>query len=100
MSNQMYDLDEKAKAEGDHFKFILGGNAYKFKYPTVEESESIANLKDDKGELDAEAVTAKMYSFIEPVEKTAPAISEAIKKVTSPVLKEFNRMVTEELGIE
>lgn len=98
MSN--YDLDETAKLKGDNFTFKLGGKIYKFKYPTVEQAEELGKLTDSEGEIDMEAVTNKMYSFIEPVDDDAPPIGDALKKVTAPVLKEFNRMVTTELGVE
>lgn len=94
----------------DRFEFSIGGLDYDLKYPTLEQLEPMTDLfnqrevVEDSGdteklrELD-EQISDKMYSMIIPVGHTTP-IRETLNKQPYPVVKAFNKMLTEQLSAE
>lgn len=85
-----YNLDEVQES----FKFTIGGHAYTMRYPTTEEVQETAEIKDP------EKQTAWLYGFISPDTGEAPAIEDAIKKVNVKVLQNFNNMIKTEFSSE
>lgn len=94
----------------DAFGFTIGGKDYDLKYPTMVELEPISDLttKRDAAEKsgDSEKVkeleqqlTDKMYGLIIPVGHSTP-IQDVLKTQPFPVIKAFNKMVTEQFSAE
>ena len=94
----------------DRFEFSIGGLDYDLLYPTLEQLEPMTDLfnqrevVEDSGdteklkELD-EKISDKMYEMIVPVGHTTP-IRDTLKKQSYPVVKAFNKMLTEQLSAE
>lgn len=97
----------------DKFEFTIGGLDYDFKYPTLDEIDPITNLykerdiesKKDSPEAVArvaeidEQLTEALYSLVIPVGHATP-IKETLKKQPFPVVRAFNKMMTEQLSAE
>lgn len=97
----------------DRFEFTIGGLDYDFKYPTLDEIEPITNLYQERdieskkdtpesvariAEID-EQLTEALYNLVIPVGHTTP-IRETLKKQPFPVVRAFNKMMTEQLSAE
>ena len=97
----------------DKFEFTVGGLDYDFKYPTLEEIEPITNLYTEReseakkdtpesvekiAEIDKN-LTDKLYSMVVPVGHETP-IEDTLKKQPYPVVKAFNKMMTDLLAAE
>lgn len=97
----------------EKFEFTIGGLDYDFKYPTLEEIEPITDLynrreiesKKDTPEsveeitkIDKE-LTDTLYKLVIPVGHTTP-IQDILKKQPYPVVRAFNKMMTEQLSAE
>ena len=97
----------------DKFEFTIGGLDYDFKYPTLEEIEPITDLykeRDIESKKDTpesvekiaqidEKLTEALYSLVIPVGHDTP-IRDTLKKQPYPVVKAFNKMMTEQLAAE
>ena len=95
------------------FGFTIGGKDYDFKYPTLTTMEPIQELyrKRQKAELDKSSegvdnlskiddeLTEKFYELIIPVGHDTP-IKEILTTQPLPVVKAFNKMVTDQLAAE
>lgn len=88
-----YNLDEQPES----FEFVVGGNAYNFRYPTTEEMAEAQKLEDD---AEKEAQVNWLFTFITPVKPEAPSIAEAMKKVSFKVVQAFNDMISEQFSIK
>lgn len=97
----------------DKFEFTIGGLDYDFRYPTLEQIDPITDLyterekaeKDDSpagvekiAEIDKK-LTDTLYEMVVPVGHTTP-IQETLKKQPYPVVKAFNKMMTDQLSAE
>lgn len=97
----------------DKFEFTIGGLDYDFKYPTLDEIEPITNLYQERdieskkdtpesvariAEID-EQLTEALYKLVVPVGHDTP-IRETLKKQPFPVVRAFNKMMTEQLSAE
>ena len=97
----------------DRFEFTIGGLDYDFVYPTLEQIDPITALykerdiasKEDTPEsvekvaqID-EKLTNKLYELVLPVGHNTP-IKETLQKQPYPVVKAFNKMMTEQLSAE
>lgn len=97
----------------DKFEFTIGGLDYDFKYPTLDEIEPVTKLYNEReaevkkdtpesvekiAEID-DKLTKAMYSMVVPVGHTTP-IEDTLKKQPFPVVKAFNKMMTEQLSAE
>lgn len=97
----------------DRFEFSIGGLDYDFKYPTLEEIDPITDLYkqreieekkktpesvDEIAKID-EKLTDTLYGFVVPVGHSTP-IRDTLKKQPYPVVKAFNKMMTEQLSAE
>lgn len=97
----------------DKFEFTIGGLDYDFHYPTLEEIEPVTNLyaerekaeKEDTPESEKklaeidEKLTDVLYGMVVPVGHSTP-IREVLKKQPYPVVKAFNKMMTDQLSAE
>ena len=97
----------------DRYEFSVGGLDYDFMYPTLEDIEPITNLyteRDVESKKDTpesveriaqidEELTEKMYGMVVPVGHSTP-IRDTLKKQPYPVVKEFNKMMTDLLSAE
>lgn len=99
----------------DTFGFTIGGLDYDLKYPTMEEitpiqelvsqTNSIENsdLPDDEKEAKLakvrEEMEEAMYKMIVPVAHNT-SIQDTLKKQPFPVVKKFNKMLSEQLSAE
>lgn len=97
----------------DKFEFTVGGLDYDFRYPTLEQIDPITELynerekaeKDDTPEgVDKLAEIDKkleetLYGMVVPVGHTTP-IRETLQKQPVPVVRAFNKMITEQLSAE
>lgn len=97
----------------DRFEFTIGGLDYDFKYPTLEEIDPITDLykEREKAEKDGtpesvekiadidNKLTEALYGLVLPVGHNVP-IKETLKKQPYPVVKAFNKMMTEQLSAE
>lgn len=94
----------------DVFGFTIGGKDYDLKYPTMVELEPISDLtaKRDAAEKEGKTeevakleqeLTDKMYELIIPVGHSTP-IQDVLKTQPFPVIKAFNKMVTEQFSAE
>ena len=97
----------------DKFEFTIGGLDYDFKYPTLDEIDPITNLYKERdieskkdtpesvqrvAEID-EQLTDALYGLVIPVGHTTP-IRETLKKQPFPVVRAFNKMMTDQLSAE
>lgn len=97
----------------DRFEFRIGGLDYDFKYPTLDEIDPITKLTQEReaeskkdtpeaaakvAELD-EKLTDALYGLIVPVGHSVP-IRDTLKTQPFPVIKAFNKMMTEQLSAE
>lgn len=97
----------------DKFEFTIGGLDYDFKYPTLDEIDPITNLYKERdienkkdtpesvqrvAEID-EQLTEALYGLVIPVGHTTP-IRETLKKQPFPVVRAFNKMMTDQLSAE
>lgn len=97
----------------DRFEFTIGGLDYDFKYPTLDEIEPITNLYQERdieskkdtpesvkkvAEID-DKLTDALYNLVVPVNHSTP-IKETLKKQPFPVVRAFNKMMTEQLSAE
>lgn len=98
------------------FEFSIGGKDYDLKYPTMQDIAPIQDLtkqrdaveKSDKlseeektkrlGEIN-DLMEAEMYKMIIPVGHNTP-IKEVLQTQPFPVVKAFNKMVSEQLSAE
>ena len=97
----------------DRFEFSIGGLDYDFKYPTLEEIDPITALYTEREKAEKEdspegvekvaeidkKLTDTLYSLVVPVGHATP-IQETLKKQPYPVVKAFNKMMTEQLSAE
>lgn len=97
----------------DRFEFSIGGLDYDFKYPTLEEIDPITDLynqrevetkKDTPESVETikqidDKLTEKLYALVVPVGHAVP-IQETLKKQPYPVVRAFNKMMTEQLSAE
>ena len=95
------------------FPFSIGGFDYDLKYPTMEELEPIQNINIERDKLtgrDDEESKAKLkeldeqlensfYKFIIPVNADQPEIREILKKQPFPVVRAFNKMISDQFSI-
>lgn len=97
----------------DRFEFTIGGLDYDFKYPTLEEIDPITDLyrqrevaqKEDTPEsvqkiadIDNK-LTEILYGLVQPVGHSTP-IEDTLKKQPFPVVRAFNKMMSEQLSAE
>lgn len=97
----------------DKFEFTIGGLDYDFIYPTLEEIEPITELYQEReaaskedtpasvqkiADID-EKLTDKLYGLVKPVGHDTP-IQDTLKKQPYPVVRAFNKMMTEQLTAE
>ena len=97
----------------DKFEFTIGGKDYDFLYPTLEQIEPITDLYSEREKLEKqdtaksveeitkidEKLTETLYSMVVPVGHNTP-IKEVLKTQPYPVVKAFNKMMTEQLSAE
>lgn len=97
----------------DRFEFSIGGLDYDFKYPTLEEIDPITELYKQREKAEKEntpegvekvaqideKLTETLYGLVIPVGHETP-IRETLKKQPYPVVKAFNKMITEQLSAE
>lgn len=92
------------------FPFTIGGIDFDLKYPTLEELEPITkiNTEREKAQKDGDAdklaeldkkLEEAFYSLITPVDGVSN-IQDVLKKQPFPVIKAFNKMITEQLSAE
>jgi hypothetical protein len=91
MSKQEYNFDN---VDDESPTIIMGGETYKLKYPTIEEVESVQNLKTDQEKSDA------IYNYVIKTKDDQPDFKDLIKKQSIKVLKEFGEMIKAEFGVE
>lgn len=94
-----YNLDQSVNGS-EYFEFTLGGNQYRFTYPTTEELQNLAGLVTEDGKPDLTAQSQSLNRFIAPVDPNAPGIEDALKHARVPAMKAFRNMVATEFGIE
>lgn len=97
----------------DKFEFSIGGLDYDFKYPTLEEIDPITDLYKERdieskkdtpesvqriAEID-EKLTDILYGLVIPVGHDTP-IRDTLKKQPYPVVRAFNKMMTDQLSAE
>lgn len=97
----------------DRFEFTIGGLDYDFKYPTLDEIDPITDLYKERdieskkdtpeaaervAEID-EQLTEALYRLVIPVNHSTP-IKDTLKKQPFPVVRAFNKMMTEQLSAE
>ena len=93
-----------------YFGFILGGVDFNLKYPTLEELEPVQKINTERAEAVRANDTEKIadcdkrlenifYGLITAVDGTSD-INEVLKKQPFPVVKKFNKMITEQLSVE
>lgn len=97
----------------ERYEFSVGGLDYDFVYPTLTAIEPITELynqreaeeakdtpesKEKIKEID-QKLTDVLYSFVVPVGHMTP-IKETLEKQPYPVIKAFNKMMTEQLSAE
>jgi hypothetical protein len=73
----------------EYFTFVLGGHAYKMRYPTASEVLAISKEPDQEKQSDM------MYEFIVP-ETDGPYIKELLSQTPINKLLKFNEMVSKE----
>lgn len=97
----------------DRFEFSIGGLDYDFKYPTLEEIDPITDLYKEREKAEKEntpeavdkikeiddKLTDTLYGLVVPIGHDTP-IRETLKKQPYPVVKAFNKMMTEQLSAE
>ena len=90
----------------DSFQFQMRDNVFQMKYPTTDELEAVQDLnvqlKDVEGNAEETAILNQkivdaMYAFITPVGHEV-SIKDALKHENIKVLKNFNKMIADELG--
>jgi hypothetical protein len=89
MSN--YNFDD---LQGEQPIVKMGGYEYRLRYPTVAEIENLNELKTDKEKTDA------VYAFVERTGDGVPDFKEVLRQQDIRVLREFNRMIKTEFGID
>lgn len=93
-----YNLNDDVN---DKFQFELAGHLYDFRYPTVEESESIqAVIKKAQETDDTQAVLNEIYQYITSEDSKTPKIDEILPKQNIKVLRNFTEMIKVEVGGE
>lgn len=99
-----YNLNDNVN---DSFEFEVGGYTYVTSYPTMEQIEQLQDIMKDiedkkaKGEkVDDEEGLSWMYQFIKPLNPESPPIGEVMKKQNVRVLRNFNKMLRTEFGVE
>lgn len=94
----------------DHFEFTVGGINFNLKYPTLEQLEPVQKINTVRAEAvkngDTEKVTecdreleAVFYGLI-TAEDGVSKIADVLKTQPFPVVKKFNKMITEQLSVE
>ena len=97
----------------DKFEFTIGGLDYDFRYPTLEQIDPITQLYSEREKAEKEGgaesvdkiaeidkkLTDTLYGMVVPVGHTTP-IEETLKKQPYPVVKAFNKMMTDQLSAE
>lgn len=97
----------------DRFEFSIGGLDYDFKYPTLEEIDPITELYKEREKAEKEGtpesvekiakidekLTDTLYGLVIPVNHDTP-IRDTLKKQPYPVVKAFNKMITDQLSAE
>lgn len=97
----------------DKFEFTIGGKDYDFKYPTLDEMQPFTDLyrerdiasKEDTpasvqkvADIDSK-LTDALYALIIPVGHDTP-IKDTLQTQPFPVVRAFNKMITEQLSAE
>lgn len=104
MSN--YKITDNVK---DEFPFEIRDMKFVMRYPRVSEVEAIQDLtdklkeaQDEKREDEVKTISKQLegfiYQFITPVDHETP-VKEALEKENIRVMRNFNRMIREELAI-
>ena len=97
----------------DKFEFTIGGLDYDFRYPTLEQIDPITDLYNEREKAEKDGspesvdriakidkeLTDTLYKMVVPVGHTTP-IQETLKKQPYPVVKAFNKMMTDQLSAE
>lgn len=95
----------------DRYEFSIGGLDYDFKYPTLSDVEPITELYNQREKVESSdaadkeqklaeidnLLTDKLYGFIIPIGHSIP-IKETLSKQSIRVVKEFNKMLTDQLS--
>lgn len=82
-----YNLDQD---NAEYFEFIIKGNTYRMRYPTLNEMREVA------AEKDSAAQDTKIYGFIEAVTEGAPHIADVLGDIPINVVNRFNKLVKDE----
>lgn len=92
------------------FPFSIGGLDYDLKYPTLDELQPFTDLtakrelalkkenNEEVAQIDNE-MSEVFYSLITPVGHSTP-IKDTLSKQPIPVVKRFNKMISEQLAAE
>lgn len=92
MVSQPYNLDQDVQ---ESFKFTLGGFTYIFKHLNTEQMDELLEFRSDPKKF-----IDYVVEFISPEDPKAPPFKEARLKMLAPHIKNFNKMLIAELGVE
>lgn len=85
-----FNLDDGVE---EKFTFTVLGNTYDFKYPNTEELEEFGKV----GKEDTKKLFEILLKYITPVGNSEPFV-ELQKKMLSPHVIKFNKMIMEEIA--
>jgi len=85
-----FNLDEGVE---EFFTFTVLGSTYNFKYPNTEELEEISKIAKE----DTKQLFSILLKYITPVGSSEP-FEILSKKMISPHIMKFNKMVMEEMA--
>lgn len=97
----------------DKFEFTIGGLDYDLKYPTMGELDPVSQLTKEREAIQTgdspnkeellteidEKMADEMYKLIIPVGHETP-IKDTLNRQPFPVIRAFNKMMTEQLSAE
>lgn len=92
MASQPYNLDQDVQ---ESFKFIFGGVTYIFKHLNTEQMDELLKFRQDPNKF-----IDYVIQFITPEDPKALPFKEARMKMLAPHMKNFNKMLIAELGVE
>ena len=103
-----YDITDNVKKD---FPFKVEGNVYIVTYPLMEDIKRLQEIADkqreaqkEKDEVESKALSKELegfiYNFIKPENGEGEDIHSVMKRQNILVVRNFNKMIQKEFGIE
>lgn len=103
-----YDITDNVKKE---FDFKVEGKRYWVQYPTMEQIEELRDITDQQREAEKSDDVASnkelndkvqdfLYSLMRPENEDQEQIKQVMRRQNIVAIRNFNNMITKELGLE